>query len=219
MSDVQLNKIGDRLREIRKESRITVVEIAKALGIARESYYQFEQGKTSIGVKHLSVLRNLYNFNSDYILYGIEPKFIDILDNTTADIPSTKYQGILAPIPANAGVAVEYTQDWIDQSPQPFNVPGVLGPTVTFQVSGDSMEPYIKDGDYIVTQKISDKNALKSKMVLVIVTKDSIYLKETDFTPGVNAVLRSFNADYRPITLPQLDIREIYLPVKRLLSA
>lgn len=222
MTDSHNIAIAGRLKELRTDSRLKVTEIADALGITRSAYYQIEDCKVSLTIKYLGILESKYNFNHDYIINGRLPKYIN--DISGAAEPIAKYSktlqkdkennNILAPIPANAGILIHYTQDWYNQNPVPAIIPGIIGPTVTFLISGDSMEPLVKEGDFVVCQKVHDTLTLKSGIILIVVTTQGIYLKKMVYTPDNNVALLSLNPDYEPISVHKRDIKEMYKPVK-----
>ena len=63
---------GERLKELREysniERKITQEEIAKAIGIKRSSYNQFEQQYDIIPINRLNQIANFYNVSLDYLL-------------------------------------------------------------------------------------------------------------------------------------------------------
>ena len=57
-----------RLRELRKEFRYTLDDIAKKLDIARSTYAGYETGHRKPSLETLSQLATIYNVSTDYIL-------------------------------------------------------------------------------------------------------------------------------------------------------
>lgn len=58
----------NRLKELRKERRLSQTDIAKMLNITQSGYSLWELDKVSIDNKSLQKLANLYNVSIDYIL-------------------------------------------------------------------------------------------------------------------------------------------------------
>ena len=70
---------------------------------------------------------------------------------------------------------------------------------VLMHVYGDSMEPYIQDGDLALIDT-SRKNIIPHTVYAVGVD-DGIYIKSVETLPGQKLVLRSFNERYTPIEI------------------
>ena len=58
----------NRLKELRKERRLSQAEVAKILNITHSGYSLWELDKVSIDNRSLQKLANLYNVSIDYIL-------------------------------------------------------------------------------------------------------------------------------------------------------
>ena len=58
----------NRLKELRKERRLSQAEVAKILNITQSGYSLWELDKVSIDNRSLQKLANLYNVSIDYIL-------------------------------------------------------------------------------------------------------------------------------------------------------
>ncbi len=57
-----------RLKELRIEKSISQNELAKLIGLARQTYNHYEVQENIIPLKHLNTLSNYYNVSCDYIL-------------------------------------------------------------------------------------------------------------------------------------------------------
>lgn len=58
---------GNKLKELREEKNITQEQLAKAIGIERSSYNQFEQQYDIIPVNRLNQVANYFNTSIDFI--------------------------------------------------------------------------------------------------------------------------------------------------------
>lgn len=58
----------DRLRELRKQNKLSQSEVAEKLGITASAYGFYEQGKTIPNAEALSILADLFNVSTDYLL-------------------------------------------------------------------------------------------------------------------------------------------------------
>lgn len=84
-----------------------------------------------------------------------------------------------------------FRTDWLACKGDPMNM-------VLMDVSGDSMSPYIMDGDTVMIDQ-SKKSLIQNKVYAVRV-EDLIYLKYIDREPG-KFILRSHNKDYTPVII------------------
>lgn len=75
---------------------------------------------------------------------------------------------------------------------------GVPSQMVLMRVSGDSMEPEIKDGDVVLIDQ-NQKTPIPGKLYAVGV-EDMVYIKEVNAEPG-KLVLSSYNKDYSALEL------------------
>lgn len=139
------NKIGLRLRNLRKEREMRIEDIARVLGVATSTYGRWESGSNSPKNK-IPELAKFFGVTTDYLLYGkdapqIEPQMkgnkIPLLGSVAAGIPIE---------------AIQYIEDYEE-------IPAALGDPREFfalRVKGESMEPKISDGDIIIVHKQED---------------------------------------------------------------
>lgn len=68
---INLQQVGKRLRELRKEQNLTQQDVADYLKIDRSNYSKYELGKLELNLTMLATLAKYYNVSADYIL-GLE---------------------------------------------------------------------------------------------------------------------------------------------------
>ncbi len=85
-----------------------------------------------------------------------------------------------------------FRRDWLERR-------GSVENMVLMRVHGDSMEPYIQDGDLALIDT-SRKNIIPHTVYAVGVD-DGIYVKALETLPGQRLILRSFNERYAPIDI------------------
>ena len=71
---------AERLKELRKEARLTQVELAKRLGIGQSSYADWERGNKNPTQDKLIRLAQILNVSVDYLVGNSEAKSEE-LDN------------------------------------------------------------------------------------------------------------------------------------------
>ena len=86
LSDVKINYNNDidfyilkkRLKEIRKQNKISQTSIAKVLGDKQSTYWNYEKGSSIIPLSKLYLLSKFYNVSIDYFLGKTDDKNIVI---------------------------------------------------------------------------------------------------------------------------------------------
>ena len=76
--------IGNRIRELRELSDITIKEIADNLNIKQETYIQYENGEVDIPASFLYELAHIFKVDLGLLLTGEESR-MSIFDVTRAD--------------------------------------------------------------------------------------------------------------------------------------
>ncbi len=120
----------------------------------------------------------------------------------------------LVPIKASAGYQIGYSDpEYISSLPQ-LRLPFVpTGKHRAFPIKGDSMEPWVKDGSFVVSKFIENIQELKSGQTYIVVTKESgINYKRiyTDKTKDGILILKSDNSFYKPYELPINEVLELW---------
>ncbi len=74
---INLELSGTRLKEFRKEYKITQVNLSKFLNTTQSNFVGYEQGKFIIATPYLYMICKKYNISADYLLGKIdEPKYL-----------------------------------------------------------------------------------------------------------------------------------------------
>lgn len=66
--NINLKKIGMRLKELRVKHNLTQREVAEILHIKSSTYSKYENGKLVLSFNKLVALAKFYNVSADYIL-------------------------------------------------------------------------------------------------------------------------------------------------------
>ena len=94
---------------------------------------------------------------------------------------------------------------WID-------MPDVARDCRIIRVSGDSMTPVIRDGDYLAIRELSNTNYIYWGQIYVVLLDDYRFVKYVRRHPDESKViLRSANTNYDDIDVRRDDIREMML--------
>ncbi len=217
---IDASTILDRLLQVLSLTKD--VQLADFLGVSAQAIYQArkknkvpdgwliraaQKGKVSIDallelepaysdVRHVrDALRKGAGQKNERIL----PAAQDVFDDEFCTIPM-----VAAKLSAGGGSfetegnvlqRMAFRKDWVERR-------GSINSMVLMRVYGDSMEPYIQDGDLALIDT-SRKNIIPHTVYAVGVD-DGIYVKALETLPGQRLILRSFNERYAPI---EIDMR------------
>jgi transcriptional regulator with XRE-family HTH domain len=63
-------EVGLRLKAFRVENDIPVEDLSAALGIKRQSFYNFEIGRTKVSIDHMKVLHEVFGLDITWLITG-----------------------------------------------------------------------------------------------------------------------------------------------------
>jgi transcriptional regulator with XRE-family HTH domain len=63
------------IKELRLQKGLSQAEIAKRIGVSRQSYLSFEQGKTELNLSEIIKLTDLLGISLDEIKHGVKPNY------------------------------------------------------------------------------------------------------------------------------------------------
>ena len=95
----------------------------------------------------------------------------------------------------------------------PFRVPKE---SLAFEISGDSMFPFIDDGNFVITSKIDSLNQIKDGKHYIIITQENIHYKMV-YQNESSLTLISINSKYPPITLNKNEIVQVRSTIGRVM--
>ena len=181
----------EKLRKLRKATKKTQEQTAKALNIKQTTYSGYENGTSEPSNDMLFAIAKLFNVSIDYLL-----------DNETATAmqPETEevvFMPIIAKITAGFGrnTEIEYNGDKL---PIPkYMVKGDLEDYFILQVQGDSMYPNYLDGDNVLMQKADCADS--NQIVAVSIDGEEATLKKIEYTPEAVKLI-PLNPNYPPRT-------------------
>ena len=199
-------------------------QFALSLDYLPQSLSEIIKGRRDVTIELLRKAVEKYQINPVYIYTGEGPMFmreedhqnfrvLTIVTNTTND-----ERIVHVPIPAQAGYAGEMMNPQFVQELPTYTLPDYkykIGTHRSFDVSGDSMEPTLFEGDKVVCSYVEPtlwENSLKDNFVYVIVTRGDIlvkrifnHLKEEKYLE-----VHSDNSFYEPYKVSMGNIREIW---------
>lgn len=94
--------LGDRLRKLRKEKGIQIVEVAEYLGISRQGYGNYENGMREPSMTMLVKLADFYEVSTDYLLGREEQKFVEDVSKMSDNELDKKLMQFFIELPENS---------------------------------------------------------------------------------------------------------------------
>ncbi|ANU22537.1 helix-turn-helix domain-containing protein [Planococcus donghaensis] len=68
-----MERIGQKIKELREEHQLSVDELASNLGIAKSVVWGYESAKKQVSVSHLQLIADYFKVTVDYILERNQP--------------------------------------------------------------------------------------------------------------------------------------------------
>lgn len=149
------NKIGLRLRQLRKERGMSIEDMAKICGVAASTYGRWETGSNS-PYRKIEVLANFFNVSTDYLMTGNEsPK------DEKRNIVRVPVLGRVA-----AGIPIDAIQE-IEGWEEMYKPGAKDGEYFGLHIKGASMEPRMRDGDIVIVRRTEAFESGDTCIVLV----------------------------------------------------
>ena len=183
----------DRIKELRKQRKISQEKLAKMTGYTdRSSIAKIEKGKVDLSETKIQLFASALNTTPAYLMgWGDDDKEmpqglqIPVLGTVAAGIPISAVEDILD--------YEEVPQSWQNQ-----------GEFFGLKIKGDSMEPRMESGDVVIVKQQSDANS--GDTVIVLVNGDDATCKRLEKTDN-GIMLVSTNPKYPPMFYSLEDIQ------------
>lgn len=200
--------LGERLKNIRDGKGLTLKAFATALGTSPGFLSEVENGKKMPGFELIDSLKRIYAVDLNWLLTGEDESINYLRAQTIKEEHSDDYAGYIQ-VPryeiaasAGGGTIVQSEQivdhlafkgSWLKNQLglSPANV-------AVISVFGDSMEPYLADGDLILIDTSIDR--VKNDSVYVLQYGESLLVKRLQIMRDGSVIVKSDNERYEPET-------------------
>lgn len=214
------NLFAANLKYLRNKRGVSQQALANEFGLSRGQVASYEDGRAEPNLNTLMMIASYFKIPIDALIrHDItttkEDLFIDI-GNSRVLFPviinaDDEDMIEVVPIKASAGYLDGYADpEFIGNLPQ-MKLPFVpTGKHRAFPIKGDSMEPWVKEGAFIVGKFIDEYIQLKEGQTYIFVTqKEGVVYKRLSLAKWdeQKLILKSDNAFYKPF---EVDIREVY---------
>ena len=169
-----MDAMGNRLRRLRKEAKLTQAKLGKMVGVKPAAVTQWETGKTNLSGENLLKVAQLLNVSPEYLLHGKGGP-----ENNVAEGPSIKGRFPLISWVAAGAWSTISEIPLEDAALYPCPVACSQG-TFVLTVQGVSMEPIFRDGDLVfvdpeaeykhgsyVIARLDDENEATFKQLMI----------------------------------------------------
>lgn len=180
----------NRIKELRQESGISQLELAKKLNIGQGTISNWESGRYEPDIKALQAMSDLFGVTVDYVIGGDR---------------ISKAKGVRIPVYGDvaAGIPIEAIENIVDYE----EIDAAMAATGDFfglRVRGSSMEPRIREGDVVIVRKQSDADT--GDTAIVLVNGDSATVKRIKKEPsGISLIPNNPAYDIRFFTNEEIE--------------
>lgn len=183
--------IGDNLKLLRKQRKISQEELAKELGLTRSSYSGYENGVAEPNLQTLLNISEFYDLPLDKLVKldfngFTEKEWTDLFNGVEADLSGKRLRVLattinadneenieLVPEKARAGYTSGYSDPEFISILPTFQLPFLKKDRKyrTFPIKGDSMPP-VSEGSYVVAEYVENWKSIKDGYPYIVVTQD-----------------------------------------------
>jgi phage repressor protein C with HTH and peptisase S24 domain len=211
--------------KLRKEQRVkSSRQFAMQLEYLPQSLSEILKNRRDVTIELLRKAVEVYKVNPVYLFTGEGPMFMKEEDHknfrvlTIVTDSQNDERIVHVPIPAQAGYASESSDPTFVQELPTYTLPDYkykVGTHRSFDVSGDSMEPTLFEGDKVVCSYLEPslwESSLKDSYVYVFVTKGDVLVKRVQNKIREEKVITliSDNHYYEPYDMRITDVNEIW---------
>ncbi|MFD1552042.1 hypothetical protein DNU06_00920 [Putridiphycobacter roseus] len=224
--------IGENLKFLRKNKKISQEELANELGLTRSSYSGYENGVAEPNVQNLLKFSQFYGVPVDVLIkkdlpsLGVE-KWHELSQGVHVDLEGKKLRILATTVneddnenielvseKASAGYTAGYSDpEFISVLPT-FQLPFLKKDRKyrTFPIKGDSMPP-VSDGSYVVGEYVENWRNLKSGYPYIVVTQNEgvvFKIVHNRLDDAQSFQLCSTNPFYEPYEVHANEVVEIW---------
>lgn len=195
----------DRLRQLMEEHGYSGRSLGRVIDVAHPTVYSWLDGKTRPRAENIESMANIFGVTPAYLLYGdpgtSSPQTLEVEDGEIISIPvldvsgSCGYPSGISPMVTLVKM-LRVARDWITKR---LPLWANLRYLHIITADGDSMEPTIKSGDFVIVD--TSKTSISTDAVYAIQYGGSIFIKRVQIHPTGTMLLISDNPRYQPMTV------------------
>lgn len=225
MNSIVTERFIKCLNKLKEDGKIrSSRQFAINLDYLPQSLSEIQKGRRDVTIELLRKAVEVYGMNPMYLFTGEGTTFMQGEENNDFRMLTIVTDGqdderiVHVPVPAQAGYAGEVLDQAFLQSLPTYTLPDYkykIGTHRSFDVSGDSMEPTLFEGDKVICSFLEPglwESAVKDNYVYVVVTRGDVLVKRVfnKIKEDKTFLLGSDNEFYETYRIPVEDVREIW---------
>jgi SOS-response transcriptional repressors (RecA-mediated autopeptidases) len=192
--------VGKRLKQVLRKLDLTQVALSQQIEVSNVVINRYIKDKTMPDFNFLHKLANQLNININWLLTG---------EGTMFPTRSTKrigerdyyYLPILDAVSCGSPQEIEASEPLDHIMMDTNSLSGDFNNYFAFYASGDSMEPYISNGDVVIVKQDSDWQHATDRICVVNVEGEITLKKVKTYSGGQEILLQPYNKIFDPILL------------------
>lgn len=150
--------MGDRVKLIRKELKMTQEQLAQRLGIGKAALSMIETGKCGLSARNQNILVQELNVNPEWLesgrgeMFNAEPNLTSFRLKSDNSLPMQSVP--LYSVEGTAGLVPLFTKQEENRPVNYIHIPNLPKCDGAIYVSGDSMYPLLKSGDIVLYKQL-----------------------------------------------------------------
>jgi len=183
---------------------------AKAIDYPQPSLSAIESGSRPISKVLATILTSRYNISSDWLLFGKGNMFnVEGMQQVSLEYDQ-KANVLFYDIEALAGNGLSVTKS--EEVIERWHIPSLIGEHIAVSISGNSMEPTLKDGDKVIAKRVLSAADIRHNTIYILVYDGAPVIKRVHLVQG-GLELRSDNVFYAAVIADVTLVGDMYLVV------
>ena len=154
--------MGDRVKLIRKELKLTQEQLAQRLRIGKAALSMIETGKCGLSTRNKNILVQDLNVNPDWLdsgkgeMFNAEPDYTAFRLRSDNSLPMQSVP--LYSVEGTAGLVPLFEEQSATKPINYIHIPNLPKCDGAIYIVGDSMYPLLKSGDIVLYKQLQDVN-------------------------------------------------------------
>ena len=191
---------GKRLKEVLKKLNLTQIALSKKIGTSNVVINRYVKGKTTPDYNFLNKLAAIYNININWLLTG-EGSIFPTRNIKKINDKDYYFLPIIDSVSCGSPQEIESAEPLDHIMLDTNSLSGDFNDYFALYASGNSMSPYISNGDVIIVKQNNDWNIADDRVCVINVDGEITLKKVKIFSEGKEILLQPYNKDYAPILL------------------
>ncbi|MCF7794596.1 MAG: XRE family transcriptional regulator [Candidatus Cloacimonetes bacterium] len=192
--------LGKRLKQILRKLDLTQVALSKRINISNVVINRYIKDKTMPDLNFLNKLATNLNININWLITGEGTMFPTRNVKQFGD-REFYYMPIFESVSCGSPQEIESAEPLDHILVDTNSLSGDFNSYFSFFASGDSMEPYISNGDVVIVKQDSEWQHAEDRICVVNVEGEITLKKVKTFMDGQEILLQPYNKDHQPILL------------------